>query len=190
MDDCESLESRAIESILQVALDTEALFTIFLGQPFWCHFTWAPEDELISELEQTSDGNLDEWLASLLSDYPLHRPFLPWYNESIAKAWRNLKGCQLQPFVIRNVVESQHSPLWERDSKEEKKITLYCISLEAMHKQGIDLSFPSWCSSGDDLLSGVVKFWFETHCNMLQAVLSKTRNKGYMMILSTGLRVL
>lgn len=151
-----AFEEKVVEAVLRAAMDSEALYTMLLGAPAICRFTWRPDfplgDELqrLGILEQASHETTSKWLADLLrrekfapptAQLPMQLPF---------------SDQGPQPFIFRlfpvfsNV--RAHLQGWLPDEQFATTFQLYCMNLLALHEAGIDLRFPQFFSATNPTL--------------------------------------
>lgn len=140
-----------INSILKAALDTEALYTIFTGNPIVSHFEWTPTPEDRGRLSQiVGEDRHDQksWIADLLESAKiLPTTFLPWYSSPIPNPNPCLhrgpsepelpEGCNSwfeTPLFRLLVPHPIKSPFWGYE-KPELSFTVYCINIEMLHKR-------------------------------------------------------
>ncbi len=50
------LDILVVDSVLEAALDSEALYTALLGAPAICAFDWHPQENILSQLQQAYAG--------------------------------------------------------------------------------------------------------------------------------------
>lgn len=150
-----AFEEKVVEAVLRAAMDSEALYTMLLGAPAICRFTWRPDfalgDELqrLEILEQASHETTSKWLADLLrrekfapptAQLPMQLPF---------------SDQGPQPFIFRldtafsNV--AARLPAWfTKEEQHANTFQLYCMNLLALHEAGVDLRFPQFFSAVAD----------------------------------------